>query len=113
MPLETMKKPNIHNLSMESQKSNRLKRYRQKIRFAAGKIADIIEEPDNPTETDASLYRVQTAIEAVMDIIAMLVKDKGQEVSDDYSNIHILQKDVNFIKKYHRNKQFYGLNVCG
>ena len=77
---------------MDNQKSKRLERYRQKIRFAAGKIAGIIEEPDNQTETDASLYRVQTAIEAVMDTIAMLVKDKGQEVSDDYSNIHILQK---------------------
>ena len=37
--------------------------------------------------TDATLYRVQTAIDAAMDLVAMLVKDNGLEVSDDYSNI--------------------------
>ena len=65
----------------------RLQRYRQKINFIAEKIWSISKKIDSPLATDATLYRVQTAIDAAMDLVAMLVKDNGLEVSDDYSNI--------------------------
>ena len=65
----------------------RLQRYRQKINFIAEKIGSISKKIDSPLATDATLYRVQTAIDAAMDLVAMLVKDNGLEVSDDYSNI--------------------------
>jgi len=65
-------------------------RYRQKINFIAEKISDIPRNPDNALAIDAALYRIQTAIDACIDIVAMLLKDKGREVTDDYGNIHKL-----------------------
>lgn len=77
----------------------RKQRYRQKINFITEKINDIPEPFDTQIKIDATLYRVQTTIDACMDIIAMLVKDKGRDVGDDYINIHILQKLKVFDKK--------------
>lgn len=71
----------------------RLQRYRQKINVATEKIMDIPLRAATALEIDATLYRVQVAIEASMDLAAMLVKDKGREVGDDYSNIHLLEKE--------------------
>jgi len=65
----------------------RIERYRQKIDFIAEKIGSIPKKIDGPLAVDATLYRVQAAIDAAMDLTAMLAKDKGMEVSDDYSNI--------------------------
>ena len=67
-------------------------RYRKKVEFIAGKIASIPGILNNPLAIDATLYRLQISIDAIMDIIAMLVKDKGEEVSDDYNNIRALEK---------------------
>ena len=36
------------------------------------------------------MYRVQLAIETTLDVVAMLVKDKGHTVSDDYHNLEQL-----------------------
>ena len=66
---------------------DREQRYRQKINFVIEKVKSFPSRPTNSTEVDALLYRVQVAIEAVVDIVAMLVKDKGYSVSDDYHNI--------------------------
>jgi len=74
----------------------RAKRYKQKMNLAIDKIIDIPEPIDDQIKIDATLYRVQIAIESSMDIIAMLVKDKGKNVADDYTNIHTLFK-INFI----------------
>ena len=74
-------------------------RYRQKIDFIIDKIGDIPNNVDSSLAIDATLYRVQTSIDALMDIIAMLVKDKGKSVSDDYGNINILLKIKVFNKK--------------
>jgi len=41
---------------------------------------------------DGVLYRVQTSIDAAMDIAAMLVRDMGIDVGDDYDNIEILKE---------------------
>ena len=65
----------------------RKQRYRQKINFVTEKIIDIPKKLQTDIEIDATLYRVQIAIEGCMDVVAMLVKDKGKDVSDDYNNI--------------------------
>jgi uncharacterized protein YutE (UPF0331/DUF86 family) len=70
----------------------RIQRYKQKINIIIEKGHDIPEHPVSSLEIDATLYRIQVAIEASMDVIAMLVKDSGREVTDDYGNIHTLQK---------------------
>ena len=70
----------------------RKQRYRQKINFVTEKIIDIPKKIQTNIEIDATLYRVQIAIEGCMDIVAMLAKDKGKDVSDDYNNIHALEK---------------------
>ncbi|WP_456478915.1 DUF86 domain-containing protein [Geoglobus ahangari] len=66
----------------------RRKRYLEKLEW--------IEEEVNFTagmdlngnvERRAVLYSILTAVEAAMDIVAMLLKDLGFEVGDDYSNI--------------------------
>ena len=67
-------------------------KYKKKVEFIAGKIASIPGILDNPLAIDATLYRIQMSIDAIMDIIAMLVKDRGEEVSDDYHNIRALEK---------------------
>ncbi|HLC70522.1 MAG TPA: HepT-like ribonuclease domain-containing protein [Candidatus Nanoarchaeia archaeon] len=72
--------------------NERLQRYKQKMDVAIDKINSLPRKPASSTEIDATLYRVQIAIEATMDIIAMLVKDKGATVSDDYHNIERLQE---------------------
>ncbi len=72
--------------------NERLQRYQQKMNVVIDKINSLPRKPVSSTEIDATLYRVQIAIEATMDIIAMLVKDKGATVSDDYHNIEKLQE---------------------
>jgi len=64
-------------------------RYLEKINFILDKIEDIPEFEDD-IRRDAAFYRMQVAIEAAMDIIAMLTKDLGGDVKDDYTNISFL-----------------------
>lgn len=70
----------------------RLERYRQKTQTVMTKLESIPENIRSETEINATLYCVQVAIDATMDIAAMLVKDVGHEVSDDYHNIDFLGK---------------------
>jgi len=67
----------------------RKERYLEKINFILDKIEDIPEFEDE-IKRDAAFYRMQVAIEAAMDIIAMLTKDLGGDVKDDYTNISFL-----------------------
>ncbi len=78
----------------------------RKIRYRA-KIGYIIEKMDalpddiamlDDLGIDGILYRVQTSIEAGMDLAAMLVRDIGIEVKDDYDNIDTIEKK-NIIEK--------------
>ena len=72
----------------------RKERYLEKINFILDKIEDIPEFEDE-IKRDAAFYRMQVAIEAAMDIIAMLTKDLGGDVKDDYANISFLvEKNV-------------------
>lgn len=81
-------------------------RYKKKINFIAEKLERLPEKPSGLL-IDAALYGVQVSVDAVMDIVAMLVKDLGEEVSDDYHNLdtlidkRILNKEKGeYIKEY-------------
>ncbi len=67
--------------------------YSRKLEFIIDKISLL---PDNIEENifyiDALFYRLQVSIDAAMDVIAMLCKDLGITVRDDYSNIDDLEK---------------------
>lgn len=69
---------------------DRQQRYYQKINFVIEKIRSLPASPKTSLDIDASLYRIQVAIEAAMDLVAMLVRDRGYTVSDDYHNIEQL-----------------------
>lgn len=66
--------------------------YSRKLEFIIDKISIL---PDNIEENifyiDALFYRLQVSIDAAMDVIAMLCKDLGITVRDDYSNIDDLE----------------------
>lgn len=63
--------------------------YRRKL----GTIVESLEElPDDPhdlsrLEREGVQHLVQVATDAAMDVTAMLVKDHGQRVRDDYHNL--------------------------
>ena len=71
------------------EESKRKERYLDKINFILDKIENIPEFEDD-IKRDAAFYRMQIAIETAMDIIAMLTKDVGGKVEDDYTNISFL-----------------------
>ncbi len=77
----------------------RLKRYRDKINYIIDKIKDIPLKPTNDLEKDGIFYRLQTSIEAMIDLIAMIVKDLGLPVKDDVSNISEVIKKRNIDPK--------------
>jgi len=73
----------------------RIERYRKKIEFIIEKITKL---PENLTDDeyllDALYYRLQISINVLMDLIAMLCKDLGIIVRDDYSNLENLKKKL-------------------
>jgi uncharacterized protein YutE (UPF0331/DUF86 family) len=69
---------------------DRQNRYREKIEYILEALSEIPPEPKKPIEVSGTFYNLLTAIEAAMDIAAMLVKDLGKIVEDDYSNIETL-----------------------
>lgn len=72
----------------------RLKRYQDKINYIIDKIKDLSRETKTKLEKDGIFYALQTSIEAMMDIIAMLTKDLGIPVKDDAANIsRIIEKE--------------------
>jgi uncharacterized protein YutE (UPF0331/DUF86 family) len=68
-------------------------RYLSKMGFIIEKLYTLPDEIDSleELEIDGVLYRVQTSIDATLDIVAMMVRDIGIEVEDDYENIEILK----------------------
>lgn len=74
----------------------RLQQYSAKIDYIVEKLYTIPDEIDleDSLYVDGILYRVQTSIEAIMDIIAMHIHDSGISVSDDYNNIELIAKDM-------------------
>jgi len=71
---------------------SRPERYRQKMQVVVTRLESVPKTIKTEIEVNAMLYCVQVAIDAAMDIAAMLVKDIGHEVSDDYHNIDALVK---------------------
>ena len=72
---------------------NRQEQYSRKINFILEKINDLPRDvTSNKYYIDALFYRLQVSIDASMDIVAMLCKDFGITVHDDYSNIQELEK---------------------
>lgn len=65
----------------------RLKRYRDKINRATDYLKDLPLKPKNELEKRGIFYSLQTSIEAVVDLVAMLVKDLGIPVKEDFTNI--------------------------
>ncbi|MCK4729979.1 MAG: DUF86 domain-containing protein [Candidatus Aenigmarchaeota archaeon] len=74
-------------------------RYKEKLVFVSDKIESIPENPETSVEKDATFYRIQVAIESATDLVAMVVKDLGKTVGDDYHNLEILQEEKVIDKK--------------
>ncbi|PKP56096.1 MAG: DUF86 domain-containing protein [Candidatus Altiarchaeales archaeon HGW-Altiarchaeales-2] len=93
---------------MDNERKNR---YGDKINFIIEKIESIPRTNfDDDIIKDAAFYKIQTAIECVSDMVAMLVRDIGKDVGDDYHNLEIL-KDENIIDEeiYEKLKKLNGL----
>lgn len=69
--------------------------YRRKLHVITQSIGRIPDDREvlSPLELDGVLHNVQVMIDAVMDIAAMLVKDGGHEVKDDYQNLEMLVEE--------------------
>lgn len=85
----------------------RKNRYFSKCGYIIEKMDTIPDNVDDLDEIglDGLLYRVQTSIDAAIDMTAMLVRDIGIDVCDDYENIDtelILQNLENVKKQLHR-----------
>ncbi len=66
----------------------RRKRYLEKLEWVEKEVNFLAEHSmDDEVSRRAVLYSILTAVEAVMDIVATLVKDSGLVVEDDYTNI--------------------------
>ncbi|MHA1688297.1 MAG: DUF86 domain-containing protein [Promethearchaeota archaeon] len=78
----------------------RREQYKRKLEFILDKISKL---PNNFEENifliDALFYRLQVSIDATMDIIAMLCKDFGISVKDDYTNLDEIEKLKKFDDK--------------
>ena len=73
--------------------------YNRNLEFIIDKLSLLPENvEENIFYVDALFYRLQVSIDAAMDIIAMLCKDLGIIVTDDYSNIDELE-DLDLFKK--------------
>ncbi len=74
--------------------NERKNQYLSKIGYILEKMYTLPDNIDalDELEIDGVLYRVQTAIDAAMDMAAMLVRDIGINVGDDYENIDILKE---------------------
>ena len=70
----------------------RIKRYRDKINHIIDYIKDLPITPKNELEKRGVFYSLQTSIEAIVDLIAMLTKDLGIPVKDDNANISAIVK---------------------
>ncbi len=70
----------------------RRERYLEKIEYIVEALSEIPERPETPIEVSGVFYNLLTSIESAMDISAMLVKDFGERVEDDYSNVEMLKE---------------------
>lgn len=70
----------------------RVDQYIRKLEFIVDKITVLPNDfKENVFYMDALFYRLQVSVDAAMDVVAMLCKDLGITVKDDYSNIDELE----------------------
>jgi uncharacterized protein YutE (UPF0331/DUF86 family) len=67
-------------------------RYNEKIDFIVISITTLPEKPEGDIEISAAFYKLHTSIEGAMDLAAMILKDLGRKVEDDYTNIENLRE---------------------
>ncbi len=72
-------------------KEERAIRYKDKIDYIVSSLEAIPEEPSGNLEIRGVFYSLHTAVEAAMDLVAMLLKDTGEKIEDDYTNIEVLE----------------------
>ncbi len=65
---------------------SRLTRYREKMEYVIDAL-ESIREPRTQLELSGVFYNLTTSIEASMDLIAMLLRDLGERLEDDYTNV--------------------------
>ena len=76
----------------------RRENYQRKIEFILDRISNLpATKFDDNYYWDVIFYRIHNSIQALMDIIAMLCKDFGISVKDDYSNIDEIEKKKYFL----------------
>lgn len=73
-------------------KEKRTIRYRDKIDFIVSSMEVIPEKPEGDLEISGVFYKLHTSIEAAMDLVAMVLKDSGEKIEDDYTNIASLEE---------------------
>jgi len=73
----------------------REKRYNDKINFIVSSMKLIDKDLENELEKRGVYYSLQTSIESMIDLIAMIVKDVGIPVKDDENNILAVAKRYN------------------
>ena len=65
---------------------SRLAGYREEMEYVIDAL-ESIREPRTQLELSGVFYNLITSIEASMDLIAMLLRDLGERVEDDYTNV--------------------------
>ncbi len=65
---------------------SRLARYREEMEYVVDAL-ESIREPRTQLELSGVFYNLITSIEASMDLIVMLLRDLGERVEDDYTNV--------------------------
>lgn len=74
-------------------------RYKEKIELIRERIEQFDREPQNKIEKWGVYYAIQTSIELVFDLIAMLIKDMGIVVKDDEDNVEKIIKEKSLDKE--------------
>ncbi len=72
--------------------NERIERYRDKMNYVVRNMESVQKDAESELELGGIFYGLHTAIAASMDMVAMLLKDMGDVVRDDYSNITRLKE---------------------
>jgi len=67
--------------------NERIERYRDKMNYVVRSMESVQKDAASELELGGIFYGLHTAIAASMDMVAMLLKDMGDVVRDDYLNI--------------------------
>ncbi len=67
-------------------------RYQDKLEYIHKNIKDFGQDYQNELEKKGIFYSIQTSIESIIDLIAMLTKDLGFSIKADSDNIDLLSK---------------------